>query len=188
MKRLAAILILSTLSTVETRAEIVGMQVKRAVSEDEMKASLREIELVDEKGAPLDLRALMANGRPTLVTLWAHWCPNCLIEMKGFKAIAAACPNRWNMVFVSARPSDYSKDLAKFRSYGLPWKIHMAAKSTQTDLAKARAARAFYGATTQGNVATPLHYLISASGAVDAIVNGRMDLEEPRRLAAFCAD
>ncbi len=188
MKRLVAILIFSTLSIGETRAEIVGMKVDRAVTEDDMKASLRQVELVDEKSKPLDLRGLMASGRPTLVTLWAHWCPNCLAEMKGIRAIAAACPNRWNLVFVSARASDYAKDIAKFRSYGLPWKIHNVAKSAQTDLAKARAARAFYGATAQGGVVTPLHYLISASGAVDAIVNGRMDFEDPQRLAVFCAD
>ncbi len=101
MKRLVAILIFSTLSIGETRAEIVGMKVDRAVTEDDMKASLRQVELVDEKSKPLDLRGLMASGRPTLVTLWAHWCPNCLAEMKGFRAIAAACPNRWNMVSIN---------------------------------------------------------------------------------------
>lgn len=170
------------------RAEIIGTNAPRAVTEDEMKASLREIDLVGANGAPLDLRALMANGRPTLVSLWAHWCPNCLAEMKGFKAIAAACPDRWNIVFVSARASDYAKDQAKFKNDGLPWKIFRVGDSTKTDVAKARSARAFYGATADGGVVTPLHYLIGASGRVDAIVNGRLDFTEPQRLAAFCAD
>jgi len=169
-------------------AEIIGAQAPRAVSENEMKASLREIDLVGANGAPLNLRALMANGRPTLVTLWAHWCPNCLAEMNGFKAIAAACPERWNMVFVSARASDYAKDMAKFKTYRLPWKIFRVGDSTKTDVAKARSARAFYGATADGGVVTPLHYLIGAGGRVDAIVSGRMNFAEPQRLAAFCAD
>jgi len=183
---LATVLLCACLAS--ARAEIIGTNAPRAVTEDEMKASLREIDLVGVNGAPLDLRALMANGRPTLVSLWAHWCPNCLAEMRGFKAIAAACPDRWNIVFVSARASDYAKDQAKFKSYGLPWKIFRVGDSTKTDVAKARSARAFYGATADGGVVTPLHYLIGASGRVDAIVNGRLDFTEPQRLTAFCAN
>jgi thiol-disulfide isomerase/thioredoxin len=157
------------------------------VTEEEMKASLRDVELVDEKGARLDLRTLMANGKPTLVSLWAYWCPNCLAEASGYKALARACAQRWNVVFVSAIASDFPKDLAKFKSYGLPWKIYRVGESSKTDGAKAKAARAFYGETKRGGVATPLHYFLNASGAVSAIVTGRMNFEEPDRLAAFCA-
>lgn len=168
------------------RAEILGMQVERKVSEEEMKASLREVDLVDEKGAPLDLKALMGSGKPTLVTLWAHWCPNCLGEVPGYKAAAKTCPQQWNVVFVSARAGDYPRDLAKFKSLGLPWKLYRVADSSRTDLAKAKAARAFYGETAEGGVVTPMHYFINGSGGVDAIVAGKMDFSEADRLAAFC--
>lgn len=188
MKRLSALLLFSILLPAPALADIIGMQVERAVTEDQMKASLREVDIVDEKGARLDLKTLMSNGKPTIVSLWAHWCPNCLAEIAGFKAIAKSCPDRWNVVFVSARAGDYPKDLAKFRRYGLPWKIHRVGDSTKTDLAKAKAARAFYGATAAGGVVTPLHYLLSSAGAVDAIVSGRMNFEQPEKLAAFCAD
>lgn len=188
MKHLLGPLALLALFAGGAHAEIIGVQAPRVVSEDEMKGSLREIDLVGANGAPFNLGALMANGRPTLVTLWAHWCPNCLAEMKGFKAIAASCPERWNIVFVSARASDYAKDTAKFKTYRLRWKIFRVGDSTKTDVAKARSARAFYGATADGGVVTPLHYLIGAGGRVDAIVSGRMNFAEPERLAAFCAD
>lgn len=188
MRRSFVLTTLLCASLASAHAEIIGAQAQRSVTEDQMKASLREIDLVGANGAPLDLGALLANGRPTLVSLWAHWCPNCLAEMKGFKAIAATCPDRWNMVFVSARASDYAKDAAKFKSYGLPWKIFRVGDSAKADLAKAKSARAFYGATPDGGVVTPLHYLVGASGRVDAIVSGRLNFEEPERLAAFCAD
>jgi hypothetical protein len=168
-------------------AEILGMQVERKVSEAEMKASLREVDLVDEKGVPLDLNALMSSGRPTLVSLWAHWCPNCLAEVAGYRAIARACPQRWNIVFVSARAGDYPKDLAKFRSFGLPWKFYRVGASSKTDPARAKAARAFYGETVDGGVVTPMHYFIDASGVVEAMVAGKMDFSEADRLAAFCS-
>ncbi|PPD43029.1 MAG: hypothetical protein CTY15_11025 [Methylocystis sp.] len=168
------------------QAEIIGMQVPRAVTEEEMKASLREIDLVDEKGAPLDLRALMANGKPTLVSLWAHWCPNCVGEAPGYKALAKACPQRWNVVFVSAIASDFPKDVARFKTFGLPWKFYRVADTAKTDIAKAKAARAFYGQTVEGAVVTPQHYFVNAAGAVEAIVAGRMNFAEPDRLAAFC--
>ncbi|PWB82736.1 MAG: hypothetical protein C3F11_10325 [Methylocystaceae bacterium] len=88
-----------------------------------MKASLRQIELVDESGATYDLAALLANGKPTLVTLWAHWCPNCQAETAGLKTIARTCANKWNVVFVSSRFGDYAEDLTKFKRFGLPWKM-----------------------------------------------------------------
>lgn len=188
MWRSIGLAILLCISSVLARGEIIGAPTPRSVSEEEMKASLREIDLVGANGAPVDLRALMANGRPTLISLWAHWCPNCLAEMKGFKAIAATCPERWNIVFVSARASDNARDAAKFKTYGLPWKIFRVGDSTKTDVAKAKSARAFYGATADGGVVTPLHYFVGASGQVDAIVSGRLHFEEPQRLAAFCAD
>jgi thiol-disulfide isomerase/thioredoxin len=187
MKRCAALLFSSLLLAPPAMAEIIGTQADRAVTEEEMKASLRQVDLVDDRGAPVDLRGLLANGKPTLVSLWAYWCPNCLAEMAGFKAIAASCPTRWNIVFVSARAGDHPKDRAKFTRYGLPWKIYRVGDSSRTNLAKAKAARAFYGATKDGGVITPLHYLLSPGGDVEAIVNGRMNFAEPERLAAFCS-
>lgn len=167
-------------------AEILGMQVDRAVSEDEMKASLREIHLVDEKGAPLDLAALMANGKPTFISLWAHWCPNCVSEVAGYRKIAKTCAQHWNVVFVSARPQDFQKDVARFRSYGLPWTFYNVA-DTRSDPQKRRIARAFTGETVEGAVVTPLHYFVAPEGQVEAIIAGRMDFTEADRLAAYCS-
>ena len=181
-----ALLFLAALAPVLARADILGMQVPRAVTEEEMKASLRQIDLVDEKGAPFDLAALIGKGKPTLVSLWAHWCTNCLAEAPGYQALAKACPQRWNVVFVSAIPKDFPKDIAKFKTYGLPWKFYRVADTTRTDIAKAKAARAFYGVTTEGAVVTPTHYFINGAGEVEAIVSGKMNFAEPERLAAFC--
>lgn len=186
MIRKAGLVLFLALWPALASAEILGMQVERAVSEEEMKASLRSVELVDEKGAPLDLSALMASGKPTLVSLWAHWCPNCLAEAPGYKALAKACPQSWNVVFVSARAGDYRKDVAKFKSFGLPWKFYQVGPGARTDPAKARAARAFYGETVEGGVVTPMHYFINSGGVVEAIVAGKMDFSQPERLAAFC--
>lgn len=180
------LLLFAIIAAGPSHAEILGMQMKRAYTEAEMKESLRQIDLIDESGAPLDLRTVMSNGKPTLVTQWAHWCPNCRAEIPGFKAIAAKCPKAWNIVFVSARRSDYPKDLAAFRKYDLPFRIYNLSKAVETDPAKARSARAFFGETAEGASPTPQHYFISPGGAVDAIVAGRMDFSEPQRLASFC--
>jgi thiol-disulfide isomerase/thioredoxin len=187
MLRPLALAILIALAPALARAEILGMQVERAVSEDEMKTSLGQIDLVDEKGAPLDLKGLMANGKPTFVSLWAHWCPNCTSEVPGYKAIAKACANHWNVVFVSARPQDFPKDVAKFRSYGLPWSFYTVANTARTDPRMKKIARAFVGETVEGGVVTPLHYFIAPGGGVEAIIAGRMDFTERDRLEAYCS-
>lgn len=186
MKRLTILLCALFGASGVARAEILGMKVERAVTEQDMKDSLRQIDLVDEKGAPFDLRAALANGKPTLVSLWAHWCPNCVGEAPGYKALAKACPDRWNVVFVSSMQKDYPKDLAKFKTFGLPWKIYRIADTSKKDPAKAKAAGAFYGLTTEGGVVTPTHYFVGPGGDVQAIVSGRINFAEPERLAAFC--
>jgi thiol-disulfide isomerase/thioredoxin len=169
-------------------AEIIGQPIKRIATEDQMKASLLQVELIDEGGKRLELARLLANGKPTLVTLWAHWCPNCRAEMGGLKALASKCPDRWNVVFVSSRASDYAKDLSKFKAYHLPWKLYNVSPQMMSSPAKYEVLRAFSGATPDGSISTPLHYLISATGVVQAIVNARMDFAASERARAFCAD
>jgi thiol-disulfide isomerase/thioredoxin len=180
--------LLAPIGASRSTAEIIGQSVPRAVSEDQMKASLHQIKLVDENGATLDLGALLANGKPTLITLWAHWCPNCQAETRGLKTLADACPSKWNLVFVSSRFGDYARDLAKFKSFGLPWKLYNVSRDMMETPNKYAILRAFSGATTDGAVITPLHYILSSKGSVQAIVNGRVDFSAPQRVAAFCRD
>jgi len=167
-------------------AEIMGQSVPRAATEAQMKASLRQIRLVDESGAPLNLGALLTNGKPTLISLWAHWCPNCQAEMAGLKTVFGACVDKWNVVFVSSRFSDYGKDLIKFRSFKTPWKLYNISRDMMQTPANYSIVRAFSGATPDGVVITPLHYFVSPKGEVQAIANGRMDFSSPQRAAAFC--
>lgn len=167
-------------------AEIIGMQIDRSASEEEMKLSLRKIRLADEKGAMLDLNSIMNNGKPTLVTLWAHWCLNCRAEIPGYKSIAKACPDKWNVVFVSARSSDFPKDIARYKTFNLPWTFYHVVEPKSDDKDGRNTARAFYGATADDGIITPLHYLISRTGKVDVIVNAKMDFESPEKLKAFC--
>lgn len=188
MKQIIFCVFFLVMTTVITLAEIVGMQAPRIATEAEMKSSLNGIRIIDERGIPLDLNSVRHNGKRTLVTLWAHWCVNCRAEISGFKAIAQKCPDKWNIIFVSARASDYSKDTVKFEKFSLPWKIYHVDEASYSDPNKLRSMQAFYGATKDQSVLTPLHYLLSPKGQVQAIVNAKMSFEQPEKLAAFCAD
>lgn len=169
-----------------SRAEIVGPQVERAVTESQMRGSLRSVRLIDEANRAFDLAAALANGKPTLISLWAHWCPICQSELPGFRALADACANRWNIVFVSARHDDYAKDLEKFNKQGLPWPLYNVSRTMLEDGANYEAYRAFTGATKTGQVMTPLHYFADTRGQVTKIVNARLDLSTPQAIALIC--
>lgn len=168
-------------------AEVVGMRVERFASEDEMKASLQVINLIDDQGLVLPLKSVIGNGKPTLVTLWAHWCTNCRAEIPGYRAIAKTCADRWNVVFVSARAEDFNKDIAKYETFGLPWKFYHVQENGTRVNQRSKEVKAFYGITKDDNVLTPLHYLIAADGRVDAIVNAKMDFGDKEKLKAFCS-
>jgi thiol-disulfide isomerase/thioredoxin len=184
LRSLFVVFVLVEVLGAPAHCDVIGPPAARVASEAQMKASLREIELIDDKGAVFDLPAALKSGKPTLVTLWANWCPNCRAEMRGFKILAEKCPDRWNVVFVSSRTADYEKDLARFRSFGLPWSLYRTSarmqKAERRDLLNA-----FSGATRQGEVFTPLHYIVSDKGDVVQIVNGGVDFSDTRRIA-FC--
>lgn len=97
-------------------------------------------------------------------------------------------PTRWNVVFVSSRASDYAKGLSQFRRFGLPWPLYRTAPQMSASAEKVAVLRAFSGDTTRVEVITPLHYLLNELGEVRQIVHARMDLADPLRAAAFCAD
>jgi thiol-disulfide isomerase/thioredoxin len=174
------------LGVFSANAEIVGMNVSRSASEEEMIASLQFVELIDENGNHVRLKSLLDSQRPSLVTLWANWCLNCRAEIPGYQAIRKTCPEAWNIIFISAQAKDYKKDLAKYKSFNLPWKFYHVAEAEMIRDRKIKMMDAFYGKMTDGAILTPLHYLIAKSGRVDAIVNAKMDFNQSQKLDAFC--
>lgn len=168
------------------KSEIIGADIKRIASEQKMIDSLFQAQIKDSQNHTQYLKNIINNGKPTLVTLWAHWCINCLAEIKGFRAVSEKCPNEWNIVFVSARPNDYAKDIVKFNSFKLPWNIYRGPELGNKGSPEANISSAFYGLTHDEGVLTPLHYFLSKNGKVEAIVNAKFDLSEPIRLAGFC--
>jgi thiol-disulfide isomerase/thioredoxin len=186
MKKFLFLLLFCVIS-IPAFAEIVGMHVERSASEDEMKASLRVINLMDEQGQIFPLKSFIGNGKPTLVTLWAHWCTNCRAEIPGYQAIAKTCADRWNIVFVSARAEDFNKDIAKYKTFGLPWRFYHVQENQGHGAQRSNEIKAFYGLTKDDGVLTPLHYLIASNGRVDTIVNAKMDFGSKEKLNAFCS-
>lgn len=167
-------------------AEIIGPEIKRISSEQEMIDALSKVQIKNNQNKIESIDSIIHNGKPTLVTLWAHWCLNCVAEIKGFRAVSENCPNEWNIVFVSARPDDYMKDSIKFKSFKLPWNIHRGPELGSKGSSESKVSSAFYGISNDQVVLTPLHYLLSKEGKVEAIINAKFDLSEPARLAAFC--
>jgi hypothetical protein len=94
MKQLLILQALSTLFASSAQTEIISANASRAVSENEMKGSLREIDLVGVNGAPLHLRALMANGRSGALESPGASTPESFCHIEGFKAIAAHLPSQ----------------------------------------------------------------------------------------------
>lgn len=168
------------------QAEIIGPAMDRVVDEQEMVAAINAVMLTNKSGASVPLSKYIGQDKPTLITLWERDCINCLVEMRGMKKIAEICPNNWNVLFISIAHNQSEKDHIRFDKYKLPWPLYHLGATYFTDANQINIRKAFFGETWDGVVATPLHYLISKNGTVDAIVNAKLDFEEPRRLMAFC--
>ena len=127
----------------------------------------------------------MANGRPTLVS-FGNIGVRIVSPNEGFKSIADACPDRWNIVSSRRAQATTPRIWRSSKPTACPGRFFASAIS-RNRCRENKERAAFYGATADGGVFIPLHYLIVASGRVDAIVNGRINFAEPQRLAAFCA-
>ncbi|AVJ28271.1 TlpA disulfide reductase family protein [Achromobacter spanius] len=65
---------------------------------DKSPTVLTQLQLQDMDGGPLALSAFQ--GKPTVINLWASWCPPCRREMPAFQAAQAAHPDV-NFVFLN---------------------------------------------------------------------------------------
>lgn len=171
----------------EASAEIIGPPIKRVSSEEQMVAAINAIALTDKNGSTVGLNKFIGNGKPTLITLWERGCPNCITEMRGMTKVQEACPTKWNVIYITITQNQVDKDQIKFEKSKLPWTLYHLGPEYFSSAPLIKIRKAFSGESEDGIVATPLHYLISKDGVVDAIVNAKLDLEDSERLSAFCA-
>ncbi|MBE0486404.1 TlpA disulfide reductase family protein [Marinobacter sp.] len=73
---------------------------------------LPEVALTDLNEQPVDLTAL-ANGQPTVVNLWATWCPPCIREMPVLEEAQKRYPG---INFVFANQGEHPETIQKFLS------------------------------------------------------------------------
>ncbi len=100
--------------------------------------------------------------------------------------VQETCPTKWNVIYISINHNQVYEDQVKFDKYMLPWTLYHLGKEYFSSASLIKIRKAFLGESEDGIVATPLHYLISKDGVVDAIVNAKLDLEDSARLSAFC--
>lgn len=165
---------------------VVGDNLSRVASPEQMEDALRRVALVDGHGRRFDLAAVLDNGKPTLITLWAHWCAVCQSEMPGFRDLARQCGDALNVVFISSRPSDFPSDLKRYGGYGLTWPMAGIDRRMLADSASYSIYQAFSGATRDGSVVTPLHYFVAADGRLDTILFTGVDFSTPDSIATAC--
>lgn len=79
--------------------------------------------MLDADGNPVMMEEA-ANGRPTVVNVWATWCPYCIDEMQDFQALYDKYGDRIQFVMLDAadRTSELSKaqDFVKEQGFTFP--------------------------------------------------------------------
>ena len=106
----------------------------RAVA-DPQAALWRGLEFRDKEGRAFQI----GTGAPlTLVTMWAHWCPACLVEMASLSALASTLgPATLDIVLVS-HPDYWAEDQLVAQRHHLNFRL--ATPGPGTDQAAVRAA------------------------------------------------
>ena len=68
--------------------------------------TLAEVPLRSRTGVPLRLGSRIAPGKPTLIAIWASWCPPCMVEAPLFARMRRDLGGGFNFVYVDRRDGD----------------------------------------------------------------------------------
>jgi len=134
---------------------------------------------VDATGKPGKLGDL--KGRPTLLNLWATWCPNCLAEMKQWsqeKAQFKAAGLEVLTLCIDEPTENLQADLEKMKStadkFGSDFPLAFAQGNTSAVLNVLQ--KTFIGRQT--DLPLPTSFLIDAEGRLAAIYLGPVNVDQ----------
>jgi len=96
---------------------------QRAATDGRSIATLARVPLKSRRGAPIALGSRIAPGKPTLISIWASWCPPCIVEAPYLAKIRKDLGDRYNFVYVNRRegnpdPAQPAAAIAQFLQRG----------------------------------------------------------------------
>lgn len=72
--------------------------------------SLAAVPLRAPGGAPVTLGSRVVGGKPTLISIWASWCPPCIAEAPHLAAMRRHLGSRYNFISINRRVGDPDPD------------------------------------------------------------------------------
>ncbi|MEE8611759.1 MAG: TlpA disulfide reductase family protein [Sphingomonas aquatilis] len=96
---------------------------ERAATNGRSIASLAGVPLKTRDGKPITLGSRIVSGKPTLISIWASWCPPCMVEAPYLNKMRKDLAGRYNFVYVNRRdgnpdPSQPADSIARFLAHG----------------------------------------------------------------------
>ena len=87
-------------------------------------AAIMEVPLRDHAGGAVRLGQRVLAGRPTLISVWASWCPPCMAEAPFLDHLRKQfAPGAFNFIYINRRagepdPDQPPADIARFLAHG----------------------------------------------------------------------
>ena len=117
IRRLAAAVIFALAATSPVAAGEPAPTTGRAL------ATLAQIPLTSRDGTRLLLGSRIAPGKPTLISIWASWCPPCITEAPYLNKLRKELGGKYNFVYINRRdgnpdPTQPAASIAHFLARG----------------------------------------------------------------------
>ena len=128
MKLIALLPLLAVLLACPVLAQTVGDTTAQ-------ETALKQMPMLDTAGHRLDLQP--KPGQVLIVDFWAHWCPSCIVEMKGYEKLQQDLgAGKVKIVLVSG-VRDWEQDQAYAAAHNIPFPLYVTGNAPPDVIARA---------------------------------------------------
>ncbi len=95
--------LLTVLAALTTAGAVYATTAETAPTNGRSIATLGRIPLKSRAGSPILLRSRITPGKPTLISIWASWCPPCIAEAPYLNKMRKDFGSKYNFIYINRR-------------------------------------------------------------------------------------
>lgn len=98
--------IMMSVAALAVSSAVPAVAREKALTTGRAIATLAQVKVTARDGRSVPLGSRVRPGKPTLISIWASWCPPCIAEAPYLDKIRKDLGDRYNFIYVNRREGD----------------------------------------------------------------------------------